>query len=65
MRRFLHRLYRAVYRVFPSCITFTQAVAFNMFLAFFPMLLVAFAALAGSTPLRQARRCFIHPSPGS
>ena len=54
MKQFLHRLYHAVLRVFPSCITFTQAVAFNMFLAFFPMLLVAFAVIAGSTPLRQA-----------
>lgn len=51
---FLQRLYRAVLRVFPSCITLTQAVAFNMFLAFSPMILVVLGAVAGSAGFRQA-----------
>jgi len=51
---FLRRFYRAVLRVFPSCITLTQAVAFNMFLAFSPMILVVLGAVAGSAAFRQA-----------
>ena len=35
------RVYRMVTRVFPECMTISQAVAFNLFLAFFPTLLVA------------------------
>ena len=41
-------------RVFPNCITLTQAVAFNMFLAFSPMILVVLGAVAGSAGFRQA-----------
>jgi membrane protein len=51
---FLQRLYRALLRVFPDCITLTQAVAFNMFLAFSPMILVVLGAVAGSAAFRQA-----------
>jgi membrane protein len=54
MSKFFHRFYRAVLRVFPNCITQTQAVAFNMFLAFSPMLLVVLGAVAGSAAFRQA-----------
>jgi membrane protein len=54
MSEFLQRFYRAVFRVFPNCITQTQAVAFNMFLAFSPMLLVVLGAVAGSAAFRQA-----------
>jgi membrane protein len=54
MKPFLHRFYRAVRRVIPACVTQTQAVAFNMFLAFFPMLLVVLGAVASSTAFRQA-----------
>jgi membrane protein len=35
------RVYRMVIRVIPECLTISQAVAFNLFLAFFPTLLVA------------------------
>lgn len=38
----------------PDCITQTQAVAFNMFLAFSPMILVVLGAVAGSSAFRQA-----------
>jgi membrane protein len=51
---FLQRFYRALHRVFPNCITLTQAVAFNMFLAFSPMILVVLGAVAGSAAFRQA-----------
>ena len=54
MSDFFHRFYRAVFRVFPNCITQTQAVAFNMFLAFSPMLLVVLGVVAGSDAFRQA-----------
>jgi YihY family inner membrane protein len=51
---FLQRFYRAVLRVVPSCVTLTQAVALNMFLAFSPMILVVLGAVAGSAAFRQA-----------
>jgi YihY family inner membrane protein len=51
---FLQRFYRAVLRVVPCCITLTQAVALNMFLAFSPMVLVVLGAVAGSAAFRQA-----------
>ncbi len=35
-------------RVFPDTLTFAQAVAFNMFLAFFPMLLMVLGVIAGA-----------------
>jgi len=51
---FFRRAYRAALRVVPDCITQTQAVAFNMFLAFSPMILVVLGAVAGSSAFRQA-----------
>jgi membrane protein len=51
---FFERFYRAVLRVVPSCVTLTQAVALNMFLAFSPMILVVLGAVAGSAAFRQA-----------
>jgi membrane protein len=49
------RVYRAVARVFPKCGMLTQAIAFNLFLAFFPtmLLVVALATsrLGGRTSL--------------
>jgi membrane protein len=51
---FLRRFYRAALRVVPDCVTQTQAVAFNMFLAFSPMILVVLGAMAGSAAFRQA-----------
>ena len=40
----------ALGRVFPDCMTLGQAIAFNMFLAFFPLLLLALGVL-GATSL--------------
>ncbi len=41
------RLFRTLARVIPRCGMISQAVAFNMFLAFFPSLLVALGLLSG------------------
>jgi len=46
----LTRLARALGRIFPDCITLSQAIAFNMFLAFFPLLLFTLGML-GETRL--------------
>jgi membrane protein len=54
MSPFFQRFYRAVRRVFPDCITQTQAFAFNMFLAFFPMLLLVLGTVASSASFQQA-----------
>jgi len=54
MSPFFHRFYRAVLRVIPDCITQTQAVAFNIFLAFFPMLLLVLGTVASSSAFEQA-----------
>jgi membrane protein len=54
MKTFFHRLQCAVLRVVPDCIAQSQAVAFNMFLAFFPMLLIVLSGAISSRPLRQA-----------
>ncbi len=41
LRNLTKRLYRTVGRVFPRCSMISQAIAFNLFLAFFPALLIA------------------------
>ncbi|MBZ5526550.1 MAG: YihY/virulence factor BrkB family protein [Acidobacteriia bacterium] len=41
--RIATRAYRTLRRVFPRCATLSQAIAFNLFLAFFPTLLMAIA----------------------
>jgi membrane protein len=51
---FYRRFFRAFRRVFPSCVTLTQAVAFNMFLASSPMILVVFGVVASSAAFGQA-----------
>jgi membrane protein len=52
---FFKRLYRMFRRVFPRCGMLTQAVAFNLFLAFFPTLLIvvglATSRIGGRTSL--------------
>jgi membrane protein len=40
MGRILKLLFRGLGRVLPDCVTLSQAIAFNTFLAFFPMLLL-------------------------
>jgi membrane protein len=52
---FLRRIYGMFARVFPQCSVIAQAIAFNLFLAFFPTLLIAVALatsrLGGRTSL--------------
>ena len=52
MRAVLRSFLRSVPRVYPGCIMLAQAVAFNMFLAFFPMLLIVAGVLTSSAGLR-------------
>jgi membrane protein len=40
MERLMKHFFRGLGRIFPGCVTLSQAIAFNMFLAFFPMLLL-------------------------
>jgi membrane protein len=56
MDRILRNLVRAFGRIFPDCVTLSQAVAFNMFLAFFPLLLLALGLLGGTSLFPEAIR---------
>jgi membrane protein len=47
-------LLRALGRIFPDCVTLSQAIAFNMFLAFFPMLLFALGVLSNTSLFHAA-----------
>ncbi len=47
-----HSLIRSMLRFFRCCTTQAQAIAFNMFLAFFPMLLLALGLLTSTVRLR-------------
>src|SRR2546426_11500866 len=48
------RVWSAVRRLYPRCGMISQAVAFNMFLAFFPMLLVVLGILSSYVNTRAA-----------
>ena len=54
MDRLLTYILRSVSRIFPDCQTLAQAIAFNMFLAFFPMLLLVLAVLSSRTDFRHS-----------
>lgn len=56
MRILLKDLYRALGRIFPGCVTLSQAIAFNMFLAFFPLLLFAIGLLSSTSYFHEALR---------
>jgi membrane protein len=56
MPALLKNLAGALRRLFPDCITLSQAIAFNMFLAFFPLLLMALGLLVGTSRLHDALR---------
>src|SRR5580704_2810062 len=47
-------LTRALARIFPSCMILGQAIAFSMFLAFFPLLLLAIGLLGETSLFREA-----------
>ncbi len=53
MRVRLNHFTRAFLRVYPRCVTQAQAVAFNMFLAFFPILLLVLGVFSSSEALRE------------
>src|SRR5690348_13173422 len=48
LRSFAPKVFRTMARIIPQCGMVSQAVAFNMFLAFFPSLLVALGLLSSS-----------------
>jgi membrane protein len=54
MSHVLKLLFRGLGRIFPDCVTLSQAVAFNMFLAFFPMLLLALGVLSSNASFQDA-----------
>jgi len=54
MDRLLKDLFRGLGRIFPDCITLSQAIAFNMFLAFFPMLLLALGVISSTAAFHGA-----------
>jgi membrane protein len=56
MKRVLTNVGRALNRIFPDCITLSQSIAFNMFLAFFPLLLLSIGALAITSHFVDALR---------
>jgi membrane protein len=48
LRSIVKKLFRTLARVIPQCGMVSQAVAFNMFLAFFPILLIALGVMSSS-----------------
>ena len=56
MDSFLKNFYRGLGRVFPDCLNLSQAIAFNMFLAFFPVLLLALGILSSSSTFHNVLR---------
>jgi len=56
MKAIVRNLIGALGRVFPDCVTLSQAIAFNMFLAFFPLLLLALGLVAGTSLFHDALR---------
>jgi membrane protein len=56
MGHMLRTLYRAWGRVLADCVILSQAIAFNMFLAFFPLLLLAIGLLSITSIFHDALR---------
>ena len=54
MKPILRNLTRAFGRIFPDCVILSQAIAFNMFLAFFPLLLLMLGVLGGTSLFHDA-----------
>lgn len=54
MEAILRKLARAFGRIFPDCVTLSQAIAFNMFLAFFPLLLLVLGLLSTTSLFQDA-----------
>src|SRR5580704_2692362 len=56
MESFLKNFFRGLGRIFPECLTLSQAIAFNMFLAFFPALLLTLGILSSEAIFQTALR---------
>ncbi|HXW57109.1 MAG TPA: YihY/virulence factor BrkB family protein [Candidatus Cybelea sp.] len=56
MSNIVRNLLRGCGRIFPDCVILGQAIAFNMFLAFFPMLLFALGLLSTTSWIHLAMR---------
>ena len=56
MERILKHLFRGLGRIFPDCVTLSQAIAFNMFLAFFPMLLLILGLFSSTNYFHTAMK---------
>ena len=56
MESFLKNFFRGLGRIFPECLTLSQAIAFNMFLAFFPALLLILGILSSEAIFQTALR---------
>jgi membrane protein len=56
MSNLSRNLLRGLGRIFPDCVTLGQAIAFNMFLAFFPLLLLAVGLLSGTDIFEDAMK---------
>lgn len=54
MARVIRNTIRGLGRIFPDCVTLSQAIAFNMFLAFFPMLLLVLGILSSTNYFQTA-----------
>ncbi len=69
LRSIAKKLFRTLARVIPQCGMVSQAVAFNMFLAFFPILLVALGLMSSSLRGKSGRELVVRLSailpPGS
>jgi membrane protein len=52
MKKFIGCMWRALGRVWPVCVTQAQAAAFNMFIAFFPMILLILGVVSSWGILR-------------
>jgi membrane protein len=69
LRSIAKKLFRTLARVIPQCGMVSQAVAFNMFLAFFPILLVALGLMSNSLRGRSGQELVVRLSailpPGS
>jgi len=49
-----NKIFRGLGRIFPDCVTQSQAIAFNMFLAFCPMLLLGLGLLSNTSFFQAA-----------
>jgi membrane protein len=56
IERACRHLVRSFTRIFPDCVTLCQAIAFNMFLAFFPLILFSLGFLAITSHFVDALR---------